>query len=289
MADSKKAILETLLYSTLFNFPLTKNEIYYYLHSNKVIPKKEFEKKLASLENSLVFKDNFYTLKDNEKSVDLRKKRLVISNKKRLDALKIVKVLGYIPTVLFIGISGSVAVGNAEDPDDIDFFIITTNNSLYTTRLLMLLILQLLGRRRKRNELKPQNKICLNMLVDEDGMSFEKSQSIYTARELLQMYPLFERQDYYQKLLAKNNWTNSFMSHAHGQNNKFIKKKLSFIKSFFLVDPLCRSLEQSLIKRNQTRETATHHVIALHPLDTKTVILAEIDKRRLHYSKYYSV
>jgi predicted nucleotidyltransferase len=287
MAGSKKAIIQTLLYSALFEFPLTEDEIYYYLQSNKLISKKEFKESLSSLKNILVTHGGFYTLKGYEKSIELRRKRNLISVKKGREALKIARVLGYIPTILFIGISGSVAVGNATETDDIDFFVVTTNKSLYTTRLLILITLQLLGRRRKRNDVKPRDKACVNMLVDQDGMSFKNPHDLYTARELVQLFPLFERDDYYQKLLTKNNWTRSLMPHALGQQNEFLHKRKSFLQSFSFIEFICRSLEQKLIKRNQTRETITNHTIALHPFDTKNKVLAKIKEQDIHYSKYY--
>jgi len=289
MADNKKAIIQTLLYSSLFNFPLSKDELYYYLHAGSKISEKEFEKYLSLVISQIVVKDGFYTLKGNEKSFELRKKRSITSIKKRDEGLKVAKILGYIPSVLFIGISGSVAVGNAKDSDDIDFFVVTSNRSLYATRLLLLLILQLLGKRRSRKEIKPQNKICLNMLVDQNGMYFQKSsQDLYTARELVQMYPLFERGGYYQKLLAKNNWTQSLMPHAVGQTNTFIHRKMSISSIFSVLEPIAKFIEQRLIKRNQTREVATNHVIALHPNDTKNWVLTKFNNGKLHYSKYYN-
>lgn len=287
MAGSKKAILQTLVYSSIFDFPLTKDEIYYYLYSEKTISKKEFEESLSSLKNMLVTKDGLFALKGREKSIELRKKREQISLNKQREGLKLARMLGVIPTVLFIGISGSVAVGNADETDDIDFFVITANHSLYATRLFILLILQLMGKRRKRNEVKPKNKVCLNMLIDQDGMHFTKPHTLYTARELVQLYPLFERGDYYQKLLQKNSWTRSFMPHASGKDNIFIHHKESSIQSLSFIESMCKYLEKRLIKREQTSEIATDHIIALHPLDTKNRVLTKFEKKDIHYNKYY--
>ncbi len=287
MAGSKKAIIQTLLYSAIFDFPLTKDEIYYYLYSEKTISKKEFEENLSSLKNILITSDGFFAFKSHRNSIDLRKKRQQISLKKQQEGLRIARILGLIPTVLFIGMSGSVAVGNAKDTDDIDFFIVTTNHSLYTTRLLILLILQILGKRRKRNEVKTQNKICLNMLVDQDGMQFDQPYDLYTARELVQLYPLFEREGYYQKLLHTNSWTRSFMPHAVGQRNIFLHRRKSSMQSFSFIELICKTLEKRLIKRDQTSEIAVDHVIALHPLDTKNRVLTKFREQDLHYNKYY--
>lgn len=287
MAGSKKAILQTLVYSSIFDFPLTKDEIYYYLYSERVISKKEFEESLSSLKDILVTTDGFFALKGHERSIQLRKKRQQISLKKQQEGLRIARMLGLIPTVLFIGMSGSVAVGNADDTDDIDFFVITANHSLYATRLFILLILQLMGKRRKRNEVKPKNKVCLNMLVDQDGMNLTKLQNLYTARELVQLFPLFERGNVYQRLLHINSWTRSFMPHALGKKNIFLHRKESLIQSFSLMESVCRYVQKRLIKRGQTSEIASDHIIALHPLDTKNRVLTKFEEQDVHYNKYY--
>lgn len=289
MAGGREAIIQTLFYSSLFNFPLTKTEIYYYLHSDKNISVNEFEGILSLLKNKLIIKDEFYALAGHESSIKSRKSRIASSALKKEEGFRIAKILGRIPTVLFIGITGSVAVDNARDSDDIDIFMVTRRNCLYTTRLVSLLILQVLGKRRRKNEMIHRNKICLNMLVDEVGMDFSKSKDIYTARELLQMYPLFERDSYYKKLLKKNKWTRTLLPNALGRDIKIFSSKKYFEWQVNALESFCRTLELKLIKRDLTSEVVTKHVIALHPSNTKHVILEKIKNNRLHYNKYYGI
>jgi len=289
MANNRKAIIQTLLYSSLFNFPLLKEEIYYYLHNHKSVSRIELEESISLLKNILVKQDDFYTLRGGEGFFKIRKSRASTSAFKQKQGLRVANILGYIPTILFIGISGSVAVGNAKDSDDIDLFVITSDRSLYTTRLIIIIILQLLRIRRRKNEAKPQDKICLNMLVDEKGMDLKESQNIYVARELAQLHPLFERDGDYQKFLNKNYWIHTYLVNAVGKNNRFIHKKKSSFNSFVVIEPIFRFIEKRLIKRSQTREIATNHVLAFHPLNTKNNVLLRMEEISLQYNKYYDI
>jgi hypothetical protein len=106
-------------------------------------------------------------------------------------------------------------LGDADKEDDIDFFIITKKDTLFKTRLLVLLALQLLGLRRKRLEKNPADKICVNFLIDETKLSFSKDKrDIYTAHEILQIKPLFFRDNIYSRFLKANTWVYNFLPNA---------------------------------------------------------------------------
>jgi len=72
--DSKnQAIIKTLIYSDIFDFPLTKQEIWKYLISNKKISQKDFLKLLKN--KKTLSKNNFYFLKGREEIIRKRKDR----------------------------------------------------------------------------------------------------------------------------------------------------------------------------------------------------------------------
>src|SRR5579872_743529 len=123
MHQINKALIKTLLYSNLFHFPLTAEEIWKFLLSEKEYPYREIEKYLKLEKNNIEEKNGLYFLKGYQAIVSLRKNRQEIGNKKIQKAHKIIQLLSLIPTILLIGISGSVAVKNADQGDDIDLFI----------------------------------------------------------------------------------------------------------------------------------------------------------------------
>src|SRR3989338_6207035 len=107
-----------------------------------------------------------YAPKIKAKTIQIRQKRTVLSIEKYSRAQKVAQILGKIPQVQLVGLSGSVAVANAKKSDDIDFFIITKAGNLWSGRILILIFLQILGVRRRFGEKNVANKICCNLLFD---------------------------------------------------------------------------------------------------------------------------
>lgn len=283
--STEQSVIKTVLYSDIFDYPLSSSEIWRFLVSSKKIPKKDFDKVLANIKEPLMFKDGWYFIKGRESIVRTRTKRKKESEKKIIRAKKIAHVLSFIPSVLFIGISGGLSVKNADKKDDIDFFLLTKKGTLWSTRAVMLLVLELLGLRRKRGEENAKDKICLNMIVEESSMGFDKDrQDLYTAREISQMMPLFERENTYVKFMKANKWVEKYLPNSFDiKTSRYqnVKTKGKNIASFLLSTPnfVAREIQMRLIKRHKTSEQVKSDFAAFHPYDYKSFILKEYNKR----------
>src|SRR5260221_11194131 len=122
---SEHAILKTLTYGDIFDYPLTKEELWKYLISDKPITRKAFEEEIEEPRcRGFASATGFYFKKGRGKIVTLRKKREKISERKLEIARSVCNFLKLIPTIQFIGISGGLAMSNADAKDDIDLFII---------------------------------------------------------------------------------------------------------------------------------------------------------------------
>jgi hypothetical protein len=288
--DSTNAILTTIVYSDLFAFPLIKEEIFRYLITAKPVTKSEFAKALETVVTarhpSVVTYDGFYCLVGREEIITERKKNQPEVIKKMLIAKKAARALSSIPTILCIGISGSLGAGQAHASDDIDFFIITKKGTLFTTRLIVLGLLEFLGIRRKRKDTDPANKICSNLFIDETSLSWPTSrQDIYTAHEIAQLQPLFQREDSYHKFFAHNHWIHAFLPHATPY-----PLIVHHVPALPLLTPLLRptewiaaTVQKTLMKQHQTNETVRKDFLALHPNDyrSKTLHLLRLKCRKL--------
>jgi hypothetical protein len=195
-----------------------------------------------------------------------------------------------IPSVAFIGISGAVGAGGATDEDDIDFFVIARKGSLYVTRFLLLLFLQLMGKRRRRNQSAVKDTICLNMLIDSSSLLFGKSrQDLYTAREIVQVIPLFERNSTYGSFLHENRWTRKFLPHAIGKSGcHSLPQSLFPVMILCILEPLLRAIQNLFIKRHSTAEVVSKSFMAFHPNDIKKYVMATYEKKLRHYIKCYT-
>jgi len=291
----KEAILKTIIYADIFDYPLTKGEIWRFLiwEDGQKIKKKEFEDKFKKLSPSVVFKDDFYCLFKRESLINKRQRREKESNHKLYLAEKIISYLSCLPTVYLIGISGALSMMNSEKDDDIDLFVITKKNTLWITRLFLILFLALLRRRRKRGDKNVRNKICLNFLIDENVLSLpKKMRNLYGAHEVAQMRPVFERNNTYEKFINNNLWVNFFLPNVFeykaklksGQNSKsFFNIVLRSFLSCFMFEVIAKKLQFWHMKKHITKEIIEDHFLAFHPKDYEGTVLKKY-KKRLKFS-----
>ena len=293
MDNSEKAIVRTLLYSDIFDYPLSDDEVWKFLISNKNIDKKLFENKIKKI-NSIVFrKDGFLHMEDKSSVVS---KRIISFRESKIKinlAYKTIEKLFIIPTVVFIGISGNLSMMNAGRKDDIDLFVITTKNTVWITRLLLIVYLKILGKHRKRSDKDVADKFCLNMIIDEDKLLLSKNlRSLYTAHEIVQLMPIMQRGDIYKKFIDSNKWVKSYMPNIIEEisGQKIAIPRKSILENFLRVvikfpffESAARILQVNVMKRNITREIIEDKFIALHPKDYKNIILARYEEKISRY------
>jgi hypothetical protein len=290
MGSNEDAIFKTLLYSNLFDYPLQEGEIYNFLIAKKVT-QNEISKILGSNKLPIKHSHGFYFLKDKRGLVQERQVREELSLAKLKIAKKIINKLSLIPTINFIGISGTLAMKNCEKDDDIDIFVIAEKNLAWTTRLLTVLRLISLGVYRNKYSKNFRDKICLNLVLDEKRMSFS-GRDLFTAHEIMQLLPVFERDGAYRKFINSNQWTKQFLPNCVVNNNVVFRKQRNnfdrlfiFICKILFLEKILKSLQLFYMRRSITREKLENGFIGLHPFDYKSYVLkkyrAEISKFKL--------
>ncbi len=282
----KLAIIQTLKYSDIFDYPLTEKEIFKYLITPIPVSWQYFKDELdgVKLEN-IEYRRPFYCLKNRQKIISVRKNRFSISQNKLNSAIGVIKIIAKIPTIKFIGLSGSLARENADFNADVDLFIITARNRLWISRLLSLIILQFLKRRRKRSVKYAPDSICLNFFMDEANLDFSKNhQDLYTAYELIQLKPLFDRANFYRKLLFSNIWYAKYLANYNphlefNMNGRgdIINSVLCYIIAIF--EYPSRWIQFMLINRHKTTEIVNAHMAAFHPKDYRIRVINQYNIR----------
>ena len=212
MTSSQK-VLQTILYADIFSYPLTEDEVNRWLITSEVRHISSLLLDTLVKEKRLVKKENYYLLPKKVGIVKLRKEREQSSMKKLGVALKISSFLKLIPTIKMVAVTGSLAMMNTPEEEDIDFLIVTQEKRLWLTRLLTTLLVALTGRRRRPKETQVKNKICLNMFLEESHLAVPgKERDLFTAHEVLQLRPLWERNHLYQKFLEENQWVKKYLA-----------------------------------------------------------------------------
>jgi len=294
--DNRAAILKTLLYSEIFNYPLKKEEIYNFLISSKKISKEEVYKTLRLLKEPFKTKNNYFYISSNTLGINERQNKAEKSNKKIWKAKKIIKIISIIPTIKFIGISGALSMKNSKENDDIDIFIISEKDFTWTTRFLVAIFLNILGSYRTRNSINFADKICLNMILDENSMYFRnKKQNLYIAHEIMQIIPIFNKDKTFEKFIEINNWTNNFLPNAKAKKNYYFNKKQNTIFqlliivlfNILLVEKVLRFLQFAYMKKHISKETVLNNYLGFHPFDYEAYILKKYrNKLKIFGLKY---
>jgi hypothetical protein len=213
MNELEISIKKTLSYFALFDYPLTKEELFFNLWQAPSVNHNEFLDYLANENPLWKNKQGFYFLPDQEKNIQTRNERVFINDYKMSIARKAVKKLRFVPFIKAVFVCNSVGLGNATEKSDIDFFIVAEKNKVWTVRAFSNLILRFLGLRVfGKNKI---NKICLSFFVDADSLDIEKfkirKDDIHYIYWLNQMIPVYDPNNFYYKFLEKNSWTKQWL------------------------------------------------------------------------------
>jgi len=215
--EIKKAIIATLAYFDIFDFPLKQEEIWQWLFSKqRPIDRKDFLGILGFLgeEGVVVEKDGFYFFPGRENILAVREQRSEISEQKIKKAKRLVRWwLKHVPWIKAIFLTNSASYHNALENSDIDLFIIAQKNRLWLTRFLAVLPLKILNLRPTKKNKK--DKFCLSYFVSKDNLNLEKY-------ELVKDFPILVYwSTFYLFLSGNDDWQKKFW-----QANEWIKKYL---------------------------------------------------------------
>lgn len=118
------------------------------------------------------------------------------------------KLLSFVPMIRYVGISGSVAAGNAtvdvlgdnKGHVDLDIFMITSPSCLWIVFFIERCFANLL-----RLWKGDQHTYCFNYAMDESFLEVH-NKSIFTATEIYNLKPVFNKGQSFQSMLESNDW-----------------------------------------------------------------------------------
>ncbi len=105
--------------------------------------------------------------------------------------------------VRFVGVSGSVAAGFANESDDIDIFVVVRNGTMWIYRAIVAFRNVFHNKIRAKRHKDVRNKLCVNLICEERGLEFPND--IFNMHELLFMIPLYN-EEYKRYIFSVNPW-----------------------------------------------------------------------------------
>jgi hypothetical protein len=205
-SDLGRAILRTLVYADLFDYPLTCEEIAHYLMDCAATPAATArvlcdDPHLAAQIGS---RDGFYFLRGREAVVAIRRERAAASARLWPRAARYTRLLRHFPFVRMVAVTGALAMDNVAGNPDIDLLVISAPGRVWICR--RLLILAVRGIRLFGDE------ICPNFILAADSLALPQ-QDLFIAHELAQMRPVGGHA-IYAEMLATNGWLGRYLPNA---------------------------------------------------------------------------
>lgn len=299
MVPIQSRILAAILYADIFHYPLTVRELTQWIPSDKPI----FSRVLHSHIRTLVKKQRvgytppFLYVSGHKKTIQCRIERLAASTSKWQKIRRSVKILRCIPTIGMVGVSGGLAVNNADNQDDIDLLIVAKGNTLWITRLLATVLIELFSKRRHPMDTQVTNAICLNMFLTDRALQIpKKEQGWYTAHEVLQMVPLWQRNRMYTRYLRANRWVQKWFAVKYEYQKQIqipsYNTRNNNIKWYQFLEQPMKKLQIWYMRKRRTKEVISDSMIRFHPKDARIWIrksfLTKLHRYKVPLDKKYN-
>jgi hypothetical protein len=208
----EQAILQTVAYADVFDYPLNADEIQRYLigiAANRAMVRSALRSS-AWLGDELARSGKYFTLAGREVIVEVRRERAATASTYWRGAVRYGHRIGGLPFVRMVAVTGALAMDNIAD-DDIDFFIVTEPGRLWLSRALVVGLVKLAATRGL--------VLCPNYILSEQALVLTEC-NLFTAHEVTQMVPLHGAATY-QRLRELNRWTDQYLPNAGSAPHRF--------------------------------------------------------------------
>lgn len=291
MSSLSQAIIKTVAYFDIFDYPLSTFEIWQYLpvtaSLNEVI--ETIETNTLPLER----KDGFVFLAGRSELITIRRQRYLEADKKIVKAKRRLRLIRWLPGIQLICLANIIGSHNLRASSDTDLFIITKTNRLWFVKVSATIILKILGLRPTATKSKDQ--LCLSFLVDDSALDLSLCQvedDFYFTYWLSGLLPLYGSSEIFNTLITANSWLQNKLPNWQIPNNQpryyFEEKSTSrtTFKTFNILERIAKKIQERLmsptIKKlaNQNKQVIINdHILKLHTIDRREYFKSEYNKR----------
>jgi hypothetical protein len=208
LRDVARAIVATVAYADVFQYPMTIDELHRYLIGVSA-SRAEVESLLRSspeVRERLSLVDGYVLLAGRESIVETRRRRAAVAAQLWGPAVRYGHQIARLPFVRMVALTGALSVENVEQGADIDYMVVTEPGRLWVCRLLTIALVRAAAMR--------GDIVCPNYFLADTALVIE-DQSLYTAHELTQMLPISGAETY-QQMRRVNRWSDAFLPNADG-------------------------------------------------------------------------
>lgn len=301
------AILRTLAYFDVFDYPLTIDQLWRWLYPAAgrklavTVADVERELEKPELKEKVGRQGRYIFLAGRNSIVSIREQRFTFGHKKWRRVLSAARFLELVPFIRLVAVANTLAIDNAREESDMDFLIVTAPHRIWLTRLAVTGIISMLGYRRHGTKIK--DHICLSFYVTTKALDFAPLRlqpddphfTFWTS----QIVPLIDDRETYKKYQAANTWVTESLPNAWPWDgaSRLLKpnKSLRGIKTFFetafnqpigdVLEGMARDQQLKKMEKNTTskaKEGTTEVVIS------DDVLKFHEDDRRARYNQDFT-
>ncbi len=228
MTSLEDAILRTLIYADVFQFPLTLPELHRFLIHDQPASEEQLQRVLetsAKLNECIWQEAGYIGLIGNESYLKLRQQREDITQAVWNKAVRYGQWLGNLPFVRMVALTGALSVRNpASLQDDYDYILITKPGRVWLARAFAIVLVRLV---KWRGEI-----ICPNYVLAQNQL-LQETETLYIAHEVMQMVPM-DGAEVYNEMIAINQWTQQYLPNADAyptpeQHRKPLKRAIEWL------------------------------------------------------------
>jgi len=189
------AIVRTVIYASLFDYPLTLKQ----LRESFIATSLSEEEISAAYQGSahvksiVEYRDGFFFPAGASHLIAERRLREARSRAFLHRHARTLRAICALPFTRMVAISGSVAHLNLEEGGDLDLFIVARGRHVWTVTVAAIVLTRLLGSRRV---------VCANFVMSDQHLTIEQ-QDLFTANQAIHLKPLIGR-EVFDGLIAAN-------------------------------------------------------------------------------------
>lgn len=201
MSPEELAIARSVLFASLFDYPLTLAQLRQTLIESSLTPS-EIEAIYArseTLQTMIDHREGFFFPRDQRDLVCERRRREARSRIFLDRHRRLLSIVCALPYVEMVALSGSIAHLNLDGAGDLDLFIVTRGRRVWSVTVAVVLIAKLLRRRQTT---------CANFVLADSALVLDQ-QDLFSASQIIHLKPLVG-EEIYGRFVAANPFVSRF-------------------------------------------------------------------------------
>lgn len=287
LSPAEDAIVRSVLYSAVFDYPLTLSQLRQTLIASSQTPSEiaaalRHSTALATLVDT---RDGFVFPVGRADLIDVRRRREQRSRGFLAEHGPLLRLIAALPYVRLLALSGSVAHLNMEDGGDLDIFIVTRGARVWSTAVAVILLAKALGRRRT---------LCANFIVADTALAFDQP-DLFSASQVINLKPLIGDETY-RCLLDANPFVRDFYPNFHAPHAGHLRvRQPALLRGLKAVaeavcwapsaaaEMVCRAAYRTYLRRKSATWTSPEQVVLgdtvlkLHTRSHRARVLSRFD------------